>query len=236
VFNTNGSHTYLSTPIPIEVTFCSSARQRTDQSPSPTASDKKTDLYDTIFKAAQVKKDIQAKEDAIVKKKEISKKIVKQNYQIQMGNNVQRTDIKPIKQYKTNEVEETKTVVSENSINGETFQPSDFKRLYAVAGSQYKRVSFDTNGFNYPYYEDQIKRKINRNWRWVESYGKLRALVYFRIYKNGSVSDISIKESSGNVEYDKNVLDTICRAVPFLDFPEDYRGESVGVFFEFKYK
>ncbi|MDR1926265.1 MAG: TonB C-terminal domain-containing protein, partial [Endomicrobium sp.] len=98
------------------------------------------------------------------------------------------------------------------------------------------RVSFDTNGFNYPYYEDQIKRKINRNWRWVESYGKLRALVYFRIHNNGSVSDISIKESSGNIEYDKNVLDTICRAVPFLDFPEDYRGESVGVFFEFKYK
>ncbi|MDR1926284.1 MAG: hypothetical protein LBQ13_01160, partial [Endomicrobium sp.] len=174
VFNSNGSHTYLSAPTPIEVTFYSSSQQRADQSPSSTASEKKTDVYDTIFKASQVKRKTQAKEDVIVKKKETSKKIAKQKPQIQTGNNVQKTDIKSIKQYKANEVEKTKTVVSENSSNAETFQSSDFKRLYATADSQYKRVSFDTNGFNYPYYEDQIKRKINRNWRWVESYGKLR--------------------------------------------------------------
>jgi TonB family protein len=59
-------------------------------------------------------------------------------------------------------------------------------------------------------------------------------IVYFKIHRNGSTSDISIRKSSENNEYDKYALDTISRAAPFPDLPEGYRDDVLGVYFEFK--
>jgi protein TonB len=119
--------------------------------------------------------------------------------------------------------------------NVETFQTLGSDKLPAGVGSQYEGLSFDTKNFKYSYYIGQIIRKIWGQWKWGENYVKLRALVYFKIYRNGTVYDIFVRESSGSSEYDKYALDTIRRAAPFPDLPDGYEDDSLGVFFEFKY-
>jgi len=120
--------------------------------------------------------------------------------------------------------------------NVETFQTPATDKLSVGVGSQYEGLSFDAKNFKYyySYYSGQIIRKIRGQWRLGENYGKLRALVYFKIYRNGTISDIFVKESSKNGEYDRYALDTVRRAEPFPDLPDDYEGDSLGVFFEFK--
>ncbi|MDR2676431.1 MAG: TonB family protein [Endomicrobium sp.] len=96
---------------------------------------------------------------------------------------------------------------------------------------------FDDQNFNhYLYYKGQIIRKIEQQWRWVETCKKLRTLIYFKIHRDGSVSDILVKESSRDAEYDINALNTVRRAAPFPCLPENYTGQTLGVFFEFKYE
>jgi len=132
------------------------------------------------------------------------------------------------------------TKISENdgeNNNLRTLQiPSPPDNFSTETPSQYGIVSFDNPNFKYSYYARQIVRKIGRQWRWVERYGQLKIIVHFRIHRNGSISDVFIKESSGNAEYDKYALDTIHRSTPFPDLPEDYEYNSLGVYFEFKYK
>ncbi|MDR1259860.1 MAG: TonB C-terminal domain-containing protein [Endomicrobium sp.] len=99
-----------------------------------------------------------------------------------------------------------------------------------------KNLSFDNQNFKYSYYEGQIIRKIGQQWRCVGKYEKLRTLIYFKIHKDGTISDACIREMSGNSEYDQNALDTIFRAAPFPSLPENYIEQTLGVFFEFKYK
>jgi TonB family protein len=123
---------------------------------------------------------------------------------------------------------------SGNSSSVETFQEPDTNKPSIGADSQCGELSFDTKNFKYSYYSGQIIRKIRGQWRLGENYGKLRVLVYFKIYRNGTISDIFVKESSKNDEYDKYALDTVRRASPFPDLPDGYEGDSLGVFFEFK--
>ena len=127
---------------------------------------------------------------------------------------------------------------SEGSNNVKEFQPLSPTKIPIEATSQYGigMLSFDTSNFKYSYYAGEVKKKISKQWKWIENYSQLTVIVYFKIHRNGSISNISIKKSSGNSEYDKYALDTIQRAMPFPDLPEDYGNDILGVYFEFKCK
>jgi TonB family protein len=170
------------------------------------------------------------KEDIVINKKNDLKKTVKEKpkkYENKINN-------QPLEKVVENKIETTNSFG--NNSNVETFQSPDSSTVSSSAGSQYSGVSFDRQDFKYSYYKGQIIRKVNKCWRWVESYGRLKVIVYFKIHKDGTVSGITVKESSGNSEYDRNALDTIQRATPFAELPTDYQGEFLGVFFEFKYR
>ncbi|GHT56502.1 hypothetical protein AGMMS50233_08450 [Endomicrobiia bacterium] len=123
-----------------------------------------------------------------------------------------------------------------NGSSIETFRSAGSLLSPMGAGSLYGKPSFDTKNFKYSYYDDQITRKVYSNWRWADYGGNLRAVVYFRINRDGTVhNDISIKESSGNSEFDEGVLGTIRRTASFPELPEYYNEESIGVFFEFNF-
>ncbi|MDR1928500.1 MAG: TonB C-terminal domain-containing protein [Endomicrobium sp.] len=103
-----------------------------------------------------------------------------------------------------------------------------------LGNSEIFMISFEKQNSIPYYYKIQIIRNIEKCCIQIKNYKKLKAVVYFKIHKNGTTSDISIKISSGNIEYDKNVLDVIRRATPFPFLPEYYNEDSLGVFFEFK--
>ncbi|MCA6072095.1 MAG: cell envelope integrity protein TolA [Endomicrobium sp.] len=233
--HSKGKTVYLSSPI--DVAFYSASQNTTGQSIASTV-EEKNETFDVteqehIKEEAKTAKEVKTKEDAVVKKKEKSKKIDKEKSNIQPKKNIKKADKKTVKQLKTKKSEGISKISGNNS-NIETFQSSESKAGSVSVGSQSVGLSFGTQNFKFSYYGGQIVRKIGSQWRWAESYGSLRVVVYFKISRDGSVSDILVKESSVSVEYDRNALDTIRRAAPFPVLPEDYSDESLGVFLEFK--
>jgi TonB family protein len=233
IFYEKKSPVYLFTPI--DVTFYSPNQNTEELSPLPPieeisannakdASDIKESAKEDIKE--QIKEIAKTKDDVLVKKK---KKPINKVKDLQENNNKGK-NIK-----NTKKTEPAEKASSKTSIPAETAQFLKSDVLSNGNGSLYTGAFFDTNDFKYPYYTNQIRRKVAAQWRWAESYGGLRVLLYFKINRDGSVGNILVKESSGNEDYDKNVLYTIRRASPFLELPEGYEGESLGVFFEFKY-
>ena len=98
-----------------------------------------------------------------------------------------------------------------------------------------KGVMFDNKNFKFSYYTSSIIKKMRRNWHWSGSYRALRAVVYFKINRDGDVITSKIKESSGNDEFDENALRAVQLSSPFAPLPEAYSEKDLGVYFEFKF-
>ncbi|MDR3071616.1 MAG: TonB family protein [Endomicrobium sp.] len=239
--------------VPVEVFFNSPLHKKADQSIAPVSKSsnvqtKQQETDQPMVSSVSDGNSVQTKlspderkktkpviKDSFVKKKDSPKKGTNKT---KIDNKVaeklknQTTNRQPVKKGRENVV--SKSLPSDNDSNVETFQSPDSPAVSVSYGSQYGEVSFDTKNFKFSYYGNQIGKKIISQSRWVESYGKFRVLVYFKIHKSGTISDVFIKESSGNKEYDKNALDAIYRAVPLPELPESYEEDFLGVFFEFK--
>ncbi|MEA5001442.1 MAG: energy transducer TonB [Endomicrobiaceae bacterium] len=106
----------------------------------------------------------------------------------------------------------------------------------AGMGSPNKGIMIENADFKYSYYTSQIVKKISRNWQWSTVDSSYRALVYFKILKDGTVSSCIIKESSGDESFDQNALRAVELASPFAPLPDAYKEDSLGVYFEFKFR
>jgi len=218
--------------VPVEVSFYSPYRREAGLSSTAVSGEKikmnagSADKQKIIETNRQ--RGMDTKEDVAVNKKEKPQNFKREQ---KTGTNDGRPSVKSAGE---NKIEKEKSLTDNG--NNETFQTPNSSGVYSERGAQYEIVSFDSPNFKYSYYAGQIIRKIGRQWRWVENYGHLRAVIYFKIHRNGTVSDISIRESSGNSGYDKCASETIYRAAPFPDLPEGYESDYLGVCFEFKYR
>ncbi len=98
-------------------------------------------------------------------------------------------------------------------------------------------LTVETSKFPFSYYLRQIQDKISNNWTWSQSYsGDYKTVVYFRILRSGEISELKIKNSSGNKLYDNLCLRAVEVSSPFAPLPQGYEEDWLGVFFEFKYK
>jgi protein TonB len=66
--------------------------------------------------------------------------------------------------------------------------------------------------------------------------GKFTTVVYFRILRNGNISDLELEEESGNNSLDLSSLRAIKDAAPFPPLPSDFPGQYLGVHFEFEWE
>jgi colicin import membrane protein len=188
----------------------------------------------------QIEKPAKTKGDIVIKKKKEQIKKTKDSDENKKNKDVDRNNGKSEDKNNLKETEPIQKVSDKSSVTTQTEEaktPQNLKpeSLSNENGSLHMEASFDTNDFKYPYYISQVRRKVAAQWRWAESYGNLRVLLYFKINRDGSVGDIFVKESSGNEDYNRSAIDTIRRASPFSQLPEGYGGNSLGVFFEFKY-
>lgn len=99
-----------------------------------------------------------------------------------------------------------------------------------------KSIMFENADFRYSYYTVAIVKKISRYWQWANNYAACRAVVYFKIDRDGFVKEVRIKESSGNEDFDQNAIRAIELSSPFAPLPEEYKQDNLGVYFEFKLK
>ena len=205
--------------VPFEVSFYSPVENKTYIDIDSTVEKKKT--IESI-KKEKIKESKNTKDVMLVKKGK--KKIYKKEQKVKE------------EQTKEEQTKEGKTEVR-NSIKGETSQTS--QKISATADSQVvansKTIMFENKNFKYSYYTNTIVKKIRKYWQWSQTTEFYRAVVYFRILKDGSIDEVKIKESSKNEEFDQNVIRTVKLSSPFAPLPLGYTESYLGVYFEFKY-
>ncbi|HET7693278.1 MAG TPA: energy transducer TonB [Gemmatimonadota bacterium] len=92
-------------------------------------------------------------------------------------------------------------------------------------------LTLEGRPFRFPWYLEQLVNKIERNWRPTSN--TLRTTVYFRIARNGRISDIEISEDSGNFLFDQAAQRAVEASAPMPPLPEEYDGDYLGVYFVF---
>jgi len=94
-------------------------------------------------------------------------------------------------------------------------------------------VSLEAAKFAYTYYLNLIRQRIGKNWFWPSETGKRKTIIYFRIFKDGGISEIKIKQSSEEEFFDIAARRAVEFSVPFPPLPEGFPDEYLGVYFEF---
>src|SRR5512138_183963 len=98
---------------------------------------------------------------------------------------------------------------------------------------------YGVSGFPFQFYLQMISDKITANWfqALVDPgvAGLLQTQVYFRIYKNGTISDIKIDVSSGVESFDLSARRAIQTAAPFAPLPNEYDGQYRGITLVFEH-
>jgi len=91
----------------------------------------------------------------------------------------------------------------------------------------------------YGWYVESVKRRIQGNWLQntidpaVRQAHSAHAVAQFTIYKDGSVKDIKIVQTSGNLSMDNSGLRALLASNPMPALPPDYGKSYVTVTFDF---
>ena len=90
-------------------------------------------------------------------------------------------------------------------------------------------VSFADQNFTYGYYIDQMLAMIHSQWDRPALGANVEAAVFFRIRRDGSVTDLRIVESSGFNVFDLAGLRAVRQASPLPRLPVSYPQSSLAV-------
>jgi TonB family protein len=98
---------------------------------------------------------------------------------------------------------------------------------------------FGVGNFPFNFYLQMISDKITSNWfrSLVDPGvgGLLQTQVYFRIYKNGTISEVRIEVSSGIEAFDLSARRAIENSQPFATLPNEYDGQYLGITLVFEH-
>ncbi len=83
-------------------------------------------------------------------------------------------------------------------------------------------------------YLQQIVARINRQWETVPRAGKQRAVVYFTILRNGSVSGLKLEQPAASRAFNRAAQNAVRRVGRFQPLPPSVRDPWLGVHFEFQ--
>ena len=93
--------------------------------------------------------------------------------------------------------------------------------------------------FAYTYYLTWVRDKISSNWftSLVDPgiTGTYQVAVYFRIRRDGSISNLAIRQSSGIPSLDRSAERAILSSAPFAPLPPDYREDYLGIILIFEH-
>jgi TonB family protein len=89
------------------------------------------------------------------------------------------------------------------------------------------------SNFPFQYYLQIIMDRVSASW--FTSLvapgvsGNFQTTVFFKIYRNGSISDLKVEETSGIQSLDMSALRAIQNASPFPPLPKEYEDEFLGI-------
>jgi TonB family protein len=100
-------------------------------------------------------------------------------------------------------------------------------------------VGVDDADFEFTYYLISLRNRIGQNWSapaGLVTAGKpVRAIVHFRVQRNGAVADARLEESSRIAFFDQSALRAVILSNPLPPLPLGYGGSQLGVHFAFEY-
>jgi len=87
----------------------------------------------------------------------------------------------------------------------------------------------DNPDFTYGYYLDRMLSLIDAQWARPAMGSGVKAVIFFRIHRDGSMTDLRVEQSSGYNSFDLAALRAVQNAAPFPPLPRAYRHEDLGV-------
>lgn len=106
-------------------------------------------------------------------------------------------------------------------------EPEDLSELEDLLGVLPQPISAVSvaAGFKYDWYLRSIEDKVKRYWSPSITDPNLSVVLIFTIYRNGEISDIKIKERSGNSTLDNLAVRAVKLASPFGKLPPKWGSE-----------
>ncbi|HET9226513.1 MAG TPA: TonB family protein [Thermoanaerobaculia bacterium] len=89
--------------------------------------------------------------------------------------------------------------------------------------------SLDNPDFTFGYYLDRMLSLIDAQWARPGMGSGVKAVIFFRINRDGSMSDLRVEQSSGYNSFDLAALRAVQNAAPFPPLPRAYKHQDLGV-------
>ena len=87
----------------------------------------------------------------------------------------------------------------------------------------------DNPDFTYAYYLDRLLSLIDAQWQRPAMGSGVKAVIFFRIGRDGGMSDLQVEQSSGYNSFDLAALRAVQNAAPFPPLPRAYKHQDLGV-------
>jgi protein TonB len=99
--------------------------------------------------------------------------------------------------------------------------------------------NFDLSAFPFTYYLQIIQDRISANWftSLIDpgTSGEFQCMVFFKILRDGRITDLQIEASSNSRTFDLSALRAVQNASPFPPLPREFEGEYLGVHLIFEH-
>lgn len=122
-------------------------------------------------------------------------------------------------------------VTSAPSLAGEPGMTSTAPEI-AIGGSGVTGI--EGGDFPYTLYIQGMHRKIGAGWLRPQAAPGATTVVYFRIARDGKITDAKVETSSGNGTFDRAALSAVRSASPLNPLPFAYAGTYLGVHLTFR--
>jgi TonB family protein len=88
---------------------------------------------------------------------------------------------------------------------------------------------------DYGAYMARLERSIKKSWHPPRGKSDLKSVVLFSVHRSGRISDVRIKKSSGDREFDRGALNTLEAMTTVEPLPQGTQFEKVDINFTFDY-
>ena len=89
-------------------------------------------------------------------------------------------------------------------------------------------AGLEGSDFPFPLYVKGMENRIKSNWLRPQILGA-ETVVYFRIQRDGKLTDIEVRTPSGNATFDRSALSAVRSSSPLTGLPPQYAGRYLGV-------
>jgi protein TonB len=95
-------------------------------------------------------------------------------------------------------------------------------------------MTLNVTDFPFAWYLAAVQRKITERWEDRAQPGR-QPVVTFVIGRDGQVSSVTLKDSSGNAYYDRAAIRAIAEAAPFPQLPSEFPGSELRIHLGFNF-